>query len=273
MNSGFYTKLANRVYENDIDNQMLYLEMFASKVRNMPLDTLLKYKTFFVPDDFYLYDMSDGLAQNPKYGLYYGDKCIFSRRMVTPLPDFMGNVGGFVGYDDGSDLDDSEKDTLVKYIYLGKDVFEKGRYMFITPEEYLKARKEKYIAIVDGIYDKEMLSTYGVNATSLLGTNLTDYHKYYLKEIPYWIVPYDADGAGVDLYRYAKYLNNNTVALKFLGTKDIDEKLKQHGAVEKLINTIHQMKREGFKLDACIDFDEMGNVRKVPLVREKIIIS
>lgn len=251
-NSDFYTQMVNKIWDVDGDYQRELVQYIADNIRRMPVDILLDYKCFCVPDDSYLDYITEGRASLDRYGLYNGDRCKYTGRFIIPLYDFMGKVCGFSGYDDGSNL--SEGEHHVKYLYQDKLVFDKERNWLIKPEEYRKAIELGYIVLTDGVFDKLMLTHAGHPSASLLGSNLSaNYHVKYLRPIPKWIVARDQDNAGTDLYNKCKYYNKNTILLDYYSTKDIDDRLKMPDGFKKLESAFNQLKREGFTLDINID--------------------
>lgn len=241
-----YNTIVDSVYKNDMEYQLACIETFCEHIRVMPLEILLKYRAFYVPNNNYLYEATEGVALGEEYGLYRGNECFFSGRLVIPIPDFMGNVRGFVGYDSESE------DNASKYLYSVKSVFKKKRFTLIRPEIYRQALEDNYICICDGIFDGVMLDYNNYNACSLLGTFLSDYHIQYLRHIKYWIVFRDQDRAGTELYRYAMSVNPNTIAVDPRNTKDIDARLRESGGAEELAKLFERMRREGFMLGGVV---------------------
>lgn len=250
--SQFYTEMVNKIWEVDAEYQTALLTYIAENVRRMPVEILLKYKCFCVPDDTYLDFITEGRASIEKYGLYVGERCRYTGRLLIPLYDFMGDICGFSGYDDGSNLKAGE--NHVKYLYQDKLVFDKERNWLIKPEEYREAIERGYIVITDGVFDKLMLTVAGHPSASLLGSNLSaSYHVKYLKPIKTWIVARDQDDAGTALYDKCKFYNPNTILLDYLHADDIDDRLKLNDGFTKLNEGFNQLEREGFNLSINID--------------------
>lgn len=264
-NSKFYTEMVNKIWEVDSEYQTMLVTYIAEQVRHMPVDILLEYKCFCVPDDTYLANITEGRACIEKYGLYVGESCRYTGRFVIPLYDFMGNVCGFSGYDDGSTVREGE--NHIKYLYQDKLVFDKNRNWLIKPEEYRKAIELGYIVLTDGVFDKLMLTHAGYPSASLLGSNLSaEYHVRYLKPIPTWIVARDQDDAGTDLFNKCKYYNPNTILLDYYHAEDIDDRLKKSDGFRKLDLAFNQLKREGYKLSINMDESFIKSKKKRMIV-------
>ena len=252
--TAFYTKLVDKIHSDDSYPQEEILNYVSTEVRNIPEIILQRAKAFYVPDDMYLNWISEGEALEDKYGIYWGQTCLFNHRVVIPVTDFKGNVAGLCGYDDGRDLKPDEEH--VKYRYLNKDVFKKERHWLMGKGNYKRAIEEQYVMIVDGIFDQLILEHLGYNAVSLLGTHLSRYHIKYLRHIKNWIVVPDQDRAGTELYDKCKIYNRkgNTTQLQFIGAGDIDEKIQvDDKSIDKLEKAFKKMKSEGFTLNCNID--------------------
>ncbi len=271
--STFYNKLVQTVYSEDMDFQEAILRGVSEELRGISYETLVKFRCFYVPDDFYLLSLTDGEAESPAYGLYIGNKCIFRERLVIPVVDFMGDIVGFCGHSDGGDLPEDQQYANVKYVYSSKEIFDKGRHMLMLPETYRKALEEQYIAIVDGSFDSIHLYDVDCNATSLLSSSVSAEHLYYLKFIKNWVVICDNDRAGIQLYDYLKMQNPNTCRISFSGTKDIDEKLREPDGKEKLLTALKECKECGYILD--IDMDRMynGDLRRTTKQKDLIEVT
>lgn len=238
-----YTKLIDDIWLYDNAIQTLVIEEFCKSYRKCDSATLLSYKPFLNLDNNYIYRVSDGELAPSTYGLYRGNTCVFNKRLVIPIRGFDDIVYGFVGYDNGNELTSEEdKINFVPYLYLNETVFKKEKYCFITREEYLLALQQQYICIVDGVFDKISLTAMGLPAVSLLGSNLSKYHREYLRYIPNWIVFSDNDLAGHKLYSVCKNYNPKTIKVSVgCGCKDIDERInlsptETKSKLDKLIN-------------------------------------
>lgn len=190
------------------------------------------------------------LSQN--HGIFIGNSiCTLAGRLAIPLLAMNGSTLGFVGY--SNKPDDWPNDAAwVKYMYPPKYIFDKGRYMFISREEYMQSLADGYICIVDGLFDKISLSCLGINAVSLCGSALTKWHKYYLSFIPHKIVIADNDIAGRRLSRICQSQLTNCVEIRQPYTSDVDDMLKDNSRCQQLLKCISLMKSEGFLLSKTL---------------------
>ena len=207
---------------------------------------------FYVPDDEYMinhfgYDITDS-----KYGIYYSDNiCKYALRLVFPMIFFDGSINGFIGYTNVNDID-PEDQAFIKYLYPPKMAVDKKRYMFITPEEYKKAYEEQYICVIDGLFDQKSLVTHGINACSLCGSALTEFHRIYLKPIKNIIVLADNDPAGRKLFNSIKRAFPNAVEIIQTLTWDIDDFMKTQDNINKIKKSLEDMKSESYCINHVI---------------------
>jgi len=254
----FFTEMVKQIHSGDSGEiQDMALVSFCNIYRDTDIELLRKYKSFIIFNDTYLLDITGGMADLEMYGLYYRETCKFKGRLVIPITGFDGRVYGFVGYDNGNEKEKlKESEVFVKYLYTGEVAFKKERHMLMSRDEFEKAVDCGYVCIVDGIFDKITLTSLGIPAVSILGSHLSKYHKYYLKYIKKWVVVSDNDSAGKKLFEYCKSVHTDTVQLKFVGAKDIDE-LMRKTEKEVLWQAIGEMKITGFRLN--IDMDKKWN--------------
>lgn len=217
-------------------------------ISQMHVDYLKSQGAFFVHNDDYMPQFFGDAIKDARFGVYTSfGRCTLAGRLAIPIRLFDDTVIGFIGYSNKPE-DLGASDVFIKYLYPPKAVFNKGRYFYITPEEYTKAVSEGYICIVDGIFDKIILQCLGINAVSLCGSSLTQWHKYYLKFIKSKIVIADNDLAGRKLASYCKYSLSNCIELLQSDTGDIDSLLRSDEALSNFLNCFNSMKEEGFIL-------------------------
>lgn len=242
------------VWEHDRDYQIACLQGILGTIRNIGNDEILslhlEYLTnlgaFFVHNDEYIAENFGEHIKEPKFGIYNSEgRCFLTGRLAIPLTMFDDSVRVFVGYSKKPE-ELSSDEIFVKYLYPPKYAFNKSRYMFITPEEYLRALREQYICIVDGLFDKIILQCLGINAVSLCGSSLTTWHKYYLSFIKHKIVVADNDIAGRHLASYCKRTLQNCIELIQSDTGDIDSYIRSGEHLQNIKNAIEEMKNEGF---------------------------
>lgn len=223
-----------------------------TQIHKMQADYLKKIGAFYVPDGEFLVSVFGESITDPRTGLFSAfNTCFLQDRLAIPLRFANGTVGGFVGYAN-KPKNWPEDTAFIKYGYPPKVAFNKGRYFFIEPEEIQKAIDDEYICIVDGLFDKMILQCLGINAVSLCGSALTDWHKYYLSFIKHKIVIADNDQAGRKLFNICRWKLSGVVELRQPYTGDIDDYLKTQGRIEEFLRVFNEMKSEGFILSKQI---------------------
>lgn len=248
-----FTEIVDRIWKpENLEFNTEILNVFSKEYRKLDVDTLVRNKAFLVINNDFFLHMSDGEAFLKNYDLYIDNRCKFFERLVIPIYGMDNTVHGFCGYDNEDKTLTGKADIYVKYLYQSRIVFNKDREMFLRQDEYLKALKEGYICIVDGIFDKMILESAGIPAVSILGTSFTKYHQEYLRYIPNWIVIHDNDKAGVALYTRLKTLHQSVIRVTMTGSKDIDEFLRER-SVEQLQVLFKDLKKEGFKINAHLN--------------------
>lgn len=260
-------QISKKIWDVDGELQSAFLYELATQHRNVPdflVDKVVAdWKSegmFVVPYSSYIAERCGLFIKQNQFGLYQGDFCYLAERLAMPLKTFNGEVIGFVGYSKVTDEDletDTEGNFLsiigsIKYRYPSSLLFDKSRYLYMSGEEWINAYNTGAVVIVDGLFDKRMLNLIGIPACSLCGSNLTIYHKEYLKRIPRKIVIADNDTAGRQLYRDCK---NAFGAVELINreTKDIDEFLCKHpNNVQRLLECWEEMKKGGWRLSRSL---------------------
>lgn len=217
-------------------------------ISEMHFNYLKSQGAFFVHNDDYMVEYFGESIKDANFGIYTSfGRCTLAGRLAIPIRLFDDTVLGFIGYSNKpEDLDASA--VFIKYLYPPKAIFNKGRYFYITPQEYKKAVEDGYICIVDGIFDKIILQCLGINAVSLCGSSLTQWHKYYLSFIKHKVVVADNDLAGRKLASYCKYSLPDCVEILQADAGDIDSLLRSDSALKNFMNCFEQMKQEDFIL-------------------------
>lgn len=230
---GILTQIRHHTNEEIADLQFQYLKSQGA---------------FFVHNDDYMLPFFGEAIKDPQFGVYTSfGRCSLVGRLAIPIKLFDSTIAGFIGYSSKpQDYEDSA--VFIKYLYPPKAVFNKGRYFYITPEEYTKAVEDNYICIVDGIFDKIILQCLGINAVSLCGSSLTQWHKYYLSFIKNKIVIADNDLAGRRLASYCKYSFDNCVEILQADSGDIDSLLRSDKALKNFMQCFSDMRKEDFVL-------------------------
>lgn len=218
------------------------------QIHRMLVEYLTNLGAFYVPRGEMLVEAYGSSITDPRNGMFSAmGTCFLQERLAIPLRFANGVVGGFVGYSN-KPADWPEDMAYIKYNYPPKIAFNKGRYMFLEPNEFEKAISDEYICIVDGLFDKMLLQCLGVNACSLCGSALTDWHMHYLSFIKHKIVIADNDEAGRKLYNICRWRLDNVVELRQPYTGDIDDFLKTQERIENFLATFKEMQSEGFLL-------------------------
>lgn len=228
-----------RVWEEDTEFQsqaILEICRDIRKYKSLTDEYLLNYfKTigaFYVPNDDYIKHFFDVELQDFSYGIFKNSgECNYYQRLIIPIYSLDNNIVALCGY---------ANDSGVKYSYSPKTVWEKARYLYLNGDEWKQAVEDKYIFVVDGIFDAISLRLFGYNATCTMGSEYTDYHKKYLSFIKKLIVPHDNDNAGLLLAKKISSSHNNVTIIKQGETKDIDDFIK-------LLDTVSFEDLTGFK--------------------------
>lgn len=258
-----YTDGLNKIWTEDGPIQRAYLGGILESIRGLsgePMERLLDYmikdKMFYVPNDTYMVDIFGEEITTYNLGLYYNGMCNLCYRLAMPVRLLDDTIVGFIGYSNKDDFFE-ENTSFIKYRYPPKYVLPKGRYMYITREEMIKAYNEQYICIVDGLFDQKALVANDINAVSLCGSSVTEYHKLYLDSIKHKIIIADNDDAGCKMVKDIQHYWPNAVEIKQNKTKDIDSYLHTMEKIYELQDTIKIMKREGFILSHILKSDKL----------------
>lgn len=242
------------IWHQDHDLQVACLDAIVKDIRHIQDEEIQKLQAaylerigaFYVFKGEYLVDHFGSSITDPRYGAFSQFKtCYLHERLALPLRFADGSVVGFVGYSN-KPADWPEDKAWVKYFYPGSETFSKGRYMFIEPDEIRKAIQEQYICIVDGLFDKIILQCLGINAVSLCGSSLTDWHQRYLNFVKYKIVIADNDIAGRKLFNACRWRLSNVVEIRQPETNDIDDYLKTPQRLARFLQVFNEMQQEGF---------------------------
>lgn len=260
MYSTILTNIVNNIYKTEGEKQKNLLKYFCNNLRYCKLETLIKYKAFIVISNDYLKRFDKDLEDYPNLNIYIQGKCKLYSRLIIPIWGFDNKVHSFLIFDDGRRENGIilGKDQYIAYETLNNKDFEKGKYWLMYPNLFKEAFNKKYICIVDGTFDAINLNTLEIPTVALLSSNLTKYHREYLKFIPNWIIVADNDRAGKELFEYSRKFNNHCVRLIFNNKyKDIDDYIKNNINLEneeniknnEIINTINKIKSTGFLLN------------------------
>lgn len=250
------------VWDTDHDVQRACLEAVVSDIRHiedpeiqkLQADYLERLGAFYVFSGEYLIQHFGKSIMDLRQGIFSPfNTCYLHRRLAIPIRFADGTVIGFIGYSN-KPKDWPADRAWIKYSYPGSQVFSKGRYFFIEPDEIKKAIQDQYVCIVDGLFDKIILQCLGINAVSLCGSSLTDWHVRYLSLIKHKIVVADNDVAGRKLFNLCKWKMDNVVEIRQPYTGDIDDFLKSQDHLAAFLKVFSEMQDEGFIIpkEVCI---------------------
>lgn len=176
------------------DSYLEEVTIFAEKVRNLEVKTLLDCDSFMVQPSVLITEIPEEF-QHDSLGFCKGNDIIFSGRYVYPVKDVRGNVMGFCGYDKFSD---------VKYLDSHNHGYSAKSYscwgMEKLPEYY---RNDKPVYFVEGIVCAAYLRQCGLQSLATLGSNVSPYVTEIIRRFGNRaIFVCDADEAGMKC-RYA----------------------------------------------------------------------
>lgn len=146
-----------------------YLEnvtIFAEKVRNLSVQTLLDCDSFMVQDDFPLAKIPEEL-QHESYGFCRNGYITYSGRYVYPVKDVHGQVMGFCGYDK---FEDTKYLDSTNYGYRAKTYCMWG--MEKLPIYY---RNKDLVFFVEGIVCALYLRQEECQSLAMLGSQVSSY--------------------------------------------------------------------------------------------------
>lgn len=210
-----YNKIMSNVVSRD--EQKLWVTEAATEIRKMPPEELIAREFIYVPNDIYMLHYFGAEIAEYKYGVYREEQCNLYKRLIYPIRGFNGQVVALGGW---------SCDSEWKYVYSPDTLWDKSKYFYINPDDFAKALDDDYLMIVDGIFDAINLNRLGLHAASLMGSNLSNWHKQYLKMFKYIIVVPDNDNAGVHLVKMLKKYRHDVIVLWQGKYKDIDDYIK-----------------------------------------------
>lgn len=261
---GFYEEGLKRIWTEDLEYQTAALDGILECIRNVQGDAktrLFEYLKaegmFYVPSDIYMSEIFGESIMEFSNGLYVGEACKLCFRLAMPVKLLDDTIIGFIGYSNKDDFDENNP-AFVKYLYPPKYILQKSRYMYITRAEFLKALKEDYICIVDGLFDQKALAANGINAVSLCGSSVSEYHRMYLDVIKHKVIIADNDGAGRKMAADLKKIWPTAVEIYQDKSKDIDSYIRTTERIEEVQSIINLMKQEGFMLSHKLKPDRLG---------------
>ena len=211
---GYAKIMSNETYKRE---QELWIKQAATDIRKMDYTELIKREFLYIPNDIYMLHFFGSEIMEYKYGVYREESCNLYKRLIFPIRDFNGKVVALGGW---------SCDSEWKYVYSPDTLWDKNKYFYVCPDDFVGAIDDDYLFIVDGIFDAINLNHIGLHAVSLMGSNLSNWHVQYLKMFKYVIVVPDNDNAGVSLVKKLKKHRPDAIVLLQGKYKDIDDYIK-----------------------------------------------
>lgn len=242
-----------KIWQEDSEFQLEALTIIVEGVRKIPENLRNKYVeylknlgAFYVPHEDYMREMFGEAVTLPNYSIYntFG-YCNYNEKLIIPIRGLDDNIKALCAYDNGEGNDSYD---FAKYVYSNDLIWTKNNYCFISRDEYIKAYNEGYICIVDGLFDKISLTMLGVNAVSLMSSNLSETNKKVLDFIPRKIVVADNDTAGKKLEKKCKKFLSNVDFYRQGQEWDIDDYLKTETNQKKFKDNLQMLLQYGYYL-------------------------
>lgn len=195
-----------------------YLEevtIFAEKVRNLKVQTLLDCDSFMVQPDTPMNLLPEEL-QHASLGFCKNSYIVFEGRYVYPVKDVRGSVMGFCGYDKFSEVKYLDS---INYGYKAKNYSCFG--MEKLPEYY---RSSEPVYFVEGIVCCLYLRQCGMQALAWLGSNVSPYIIEVMRRFGMRAIAVcDADEAGTKCRKSLGYRLPGIRVIQSTVAKDIDD--------------------------------------------------
>lgn len=246
----------DNVYKYDLESQKQFITTICNDVRDMNPSAVFNAKGFFVPNNEYLINFFGSEIASDEYDFYdYSGTCLWDGKLILPVFNLVNEVVGCTAFDPFRYLQAHEEQdwSLNYYSYSTKKVFTKGSYLYCLPDTYVKALREGYLIITDGVFDTLSVSQYGFLAAAMLGSVVTEEIAAQLRFIKLIIVAMDNDDAGLQLVNRLKKLHDNVVFLKQGITKDADDILKSEHR-ERYLASIRNLIASDVPMDTVVSY-------------------
>jgi len=227
----------DKIYNEDLATQKHYIDLICKDLRGRDLPIIYDLKAFYVPNNDYMIEYFGHNISNPRYDCYnYNGYCSWTHHLVIPVRDVMGKVVGFTGYNPYVSLahskelktkEEEEISKLSRYKESSKILMDKSKF-FIAPLGIRKAIEDKYIVVIDGVFDSISVANEGFNSLCILGSTVSEEVRFCLSFIETIYVAYDNDYAGIKLFNRLKTMFPNVLAIRQSKCKDIDGFIKQY---------------------------------------------
>lgn len=228
MISAVIEKGIEKIYKDDMDTQKHFIDTVMKEARDSDSRIIFKAKGFFVPNDKYMIKYFGQSVLGSDYDCYdsYGN-CHWTGYLVLPIRNVNNLIVGFVGYNPFIAIENKEQGIWDRpyYRHSSKAVMDKSLLLFGLEDYFIRARKEGYIIITDGVFDMLSCEHNGLIAGALLGSYVSQQLAAQLLFIPKVIVAMDNDQAGKSVVSQLKRWVPQTIALKQGKFKDIDSLL------------------------------------------------
>lgn len=199
-------------------NRPTYLEeveIFATKVRNLEVKTLVDCDSFMVQDDVLLTEIPEEL-QHVSLGFCNGYGLTFIGRYVYPVKDVRGDVMGFCGYDA---FETPKYLDSRNYGYKAKNCTGWGMEKL---EEYYNSNEPVFF--VEGIVCALYLRQCGLQSIALLSAYASPYMQVIMKRLgKRAIAVIDSDAAGTAFKKKMKYQCPTLRVIQSTVAKDVDD--------------------------------------------------
>ncbi len=217
-----------------------YMELvtvFADKVRNLNVSTLLGADSFMV-QDLLVTDIPESLRHD-SYGFCHGSSLVFDGRYVYPVKDVMGDVMGFCGYDAFSDTKYLDSRN---YGYVAKTYSLWGMERM---REYYNSTDPVFF--VEGIVCALYLRQCGLQSLAFLGSMPSRYVIEIMRRFgTRAITVIDSDEAGLACRKYLHRALPSLRVVQSAVAKDIDDSRK---VVPEFADELHKLTNPFYRSD------------------------
>lgn len=220
------------------DDYLENVTIFAEKVRNLSVQTLLDCDSFMVQDDFLITKIPEEL-RHESLGFCRQGHIVFSGRYIYPVKDVRGQVMGFCGYDK---FEDTKYLDSSNYGYRAKTYSMWG--MERLPEYY---KSDQPMFFVEGIVCAAYLRQESCQSLALLGSQVSSYCCEIIRRFgTRAVVVCDSDEAGTKCRQYLRKKCPLARCVQSTIAKDVDDSRAVNPdfivELRKLINHFYQSK-------------------------------
>ncbi len=221
-------------------------------------------RCFYVLNKSYLREHM-GLAYfDKRFGIAEDETTLFTERFIIPVYDFHSKVAGFVGYDNISG---------VKYINSKNPGYRRGKIL-LGAQHFTEYLQQRYVIIVEGIFDYYALRNHGLPVLSTLGVMLTRFQMEYLKYFDRVIVIGDGDETGDKLVSRLRKWTDYDFILFSKSPDELQVKIEEEQSLDTNWNDYYDDEEadEG-KIKDIDDFVKTKGIEKVVESINKILKS